>query len=69
MPTKMTAKEHQIFLNDLINKSGVNLVTCGNCGGVLLHKTAEETIECPHCNYLGEPCDFPDLIHGDYYKQ
>lgn len=68
MTKKMTIKERQIYLNDLINKAGVNAVTCGNCGDVFLHITAEETITCPHCDYSGEPCDFPDLISGDYYK-
>jgi exosome complex RNA-binding protein Csl4 len=59
----MTAKEEQLYLNDAINRIGINIVTCGDCGEVLLHKTSEETITCPHCSYTSEPCDFPDLIH------
>ena len=64
----MTPKQNQLHLNVAINEIGINIVTCGNCGDVLLHKTSEDTITCPHCEFKSEPCDFPDLIHGDYYK-
>lgn len=40
---------------------GYNVVSCGNCGDVLLHRTPTDEIQCPHCTLVGEPCDFPDL--------
>ena len=51
----------QITLANKINAlADVNLVTCGNCGEVLLHDNTAETIQCPCCQYESEPCDFPD---------
>jgi uncharacterized CHY-type Zn-finger protein len=55
---KPTQKE----LMQLVLDIGVNLVICGNCGDVLLHKTDNTEISCPYCQYTSEPCDFPDLI-------
>jgi len=49
-------------LMQLVLDTGVNLVTCGNCGDVLLHQRNNTEITCPHCQYTSEPCDFPDLI-------
>lgn len=40
---------------------GYNIVSCGSCGNVFLHRTPTEEIQCPHCTLVGEPCDFPDL--------
>ena len=46
---------------EIVEKSGVNIVTCGNCGSVVLHRVGDEEIECPDCDFVSEPCDFPDL--------
>lgn len=46
---------------EVVAKSGINIVTCGNCGSTLLHRIEDETLECPDCGYGSEPCDFPDL--------
>lgn len=51
----------QIALQEKIQQAGVNIVTCGNCGSVLLHETPAESIQCPHCGLNSDPCDFPDL--------
>lgn len=40
-----------------------NIVTCGNCGEILIHKEGIEEIKCTHCGLLSEPCDFPDLYY------
>jgi hypothetical protein len=53
--------EEQLQMSRAINGIGINIVTCGDCGGVVLHKTSDEDITCPHCNFTSEPCDFPDL--------
>jgi len=55
---KPTQKE----LMQLVLDSGVNIVTCGNCGDVLLHQRDDIEISCPYCQFTSEPCDFPDLI-------
>jgi len=48
-----------------IQSIGYNVVTCGNCGGVVLHKIINniETIECTHCNTTMDLCDMPDLYY------
>ena len=54
----------QIGLKDeIINKSDINIVTCGNCGAVVLHRLTDEEIKCPYCGFESEPCDFPDFLH------
>ena len=57
-------KKDQFEYAEIIQESGVNIVTCGMCGKVLLHGTEESEIECPFCGYESEPCDFPDYIHN-----
>ena len=47
--------------NEVVAKSGINIVTCGNCGSTLLHRIEDENIKCPDCGFDSEPCDFPDL--------
>jgi hypothetical protein len=46
---------------EIVKASGINIVTCGNCGSVVLHEVDQEQIECPDCAFEGDPCDFPDL--------
>lgn len=46
---------------EVVAKSGINIVTCGNCGSTLLHRIQDETLECPDCGFDSNPCDFPDL--------
>jgi hypothetical protein len=46
---------------EVVAKSGINIVTCGNCGSTLLHRIQDEVIVCPDCGFDSEPCDFPDL--------
>ena len=58
MKTKREIAINQIDLQEKIQKIGINLVICGNCGTVLLHETKNETIEC-FCGIM-EVCDCPD---------
>ena len=46
---------------EIIEKSGINIVTCGDCGSVILHRTKQTIIVCGTCGLVSEPCDFPDL--------
>ena len=42
--------------------ANVNIVTCGMCGDVMLHDPDDVELTCPYCDFVGEPCDFPDLF-------
>lgn len=46
-----------------MQQDGYNVVTCGNCEGVILLETLfiSEDIQCPHCEETMEYCDMPDL--------
>lgn len=57
--TKREIVLDQIELQERIQKIGINLLTCGNCGGVLLHESKNETVECLCGSKLAE-CDCPD---------
>lgn len=46
---------------EIVAKVGINIVTCGNCGTVVLHRIEDEVIICPDCGFDSDPCDFPDL--------
>jgi DNA-directed RNA polymerase subunit RPC12/RpoP len=53
----------QFEILQLIQRDGYNVVTCGNCGDVVLLEidyTIEE-VQCPHCKETMEYCDMPDL--------
>ncbi len=60
--------QEQIELQEEIQRvANINVVTCGNCGSVMLHRIKslsidddEKYITCPECNFNSEPCDFPD---------
>lgn len=55
--------KNQLDLQFKIQQKGFNIVTCGRCGDVLLHEVNDEDIECPHCDFVSDPCDFPDLFY------
>jgi hypothetical protein len=50
-----------ILKQEIINKTDINIVTCGNCGSVVFHRIGCKEITCPDCGFSSEPCDFPDL--------
>lgn len=57
-------KEQLDILKEM-QKDGYNVVTCGNCGDVVLHRLISnvDSIKCPHCNETMELCDMPDLYY------
>jgi uncharacterized Zn finger protein (UPF0148 family) len=63
LTTNYNMDTNQKELMKLVLDSGVNIVNCGVCGDVLLHKLKQEEITCPHCSFTSEPCDFPDFIY------
>ena len=55
-------KESQESLfHEMVSVSGINVVTCGNCSHIVLHRSGDTELSCPDCKYTSEPCDFPDL--------
>jgi predicted RNA-binding Zn-ribbon protein involved in translation (DUF1610 family) len=55
MKTQLELQQEIVYFLSL------NIVTCGDCGSVVLHDIKMEEITCPNCGYTGEQCDFPDL--------
>ena len=41
-------------------KNEKHLVTCGDCGKLNEVNMDEEEYKCGACDYISEPCDFPD---------
>lgn len=59
MKTKKEITEEQIKIQEEMQSAGFNLVTCGNCGSVLLHRLDDkDNIDC----FCGEmpKSDCPD---------
>ena len=63
MKTKREIAEEQIELQFQIQSAGFNIVTCGNCGSILLHETKAESIEC----FCGSDMDLSDC--PDYWYE
>ena len=61
MKAKTFEREQLKLQREIIEATGINIVCCGDCGQVLLHKITDEEIECHECGFKSEPCDFPDL--------
>lgn len=62
MKTKQYNRQYKI-LQEMQN-AGFNVVTCGNCGDVILLNQKmldKEVIKCPHCEVKMEHCHLPDL--------
>lgn len=59
--------QYDILLS--IQAAGYNVVTCGNCGDVVLldiYEPIMDDIQCPHCKVTMDYSDFPDLYYGKY---
>lgn len=54
---------NQIHLQHELQKVGFNIVECGNCGSVLIHKTVDKTIQC-FCGKEMNLSDCPDLYYS-----
>jgi hypothetical protein len=53
---------------EICSNSNINIVSCGNCGDVFLHRVSKEELTCPYCFFHSEVCDFPDLFHQPTVK-
>ena len=62
MKSKRELAEKQIELQNRVNAvASINIVTCGNCGSVLLHDRMDSEIECACCKSVMDLSDCPDL--------
>lgn len=62
--TKMNKILKQIELQNRIKKlAKVNIVTCGNCGSIMLHELDDNEIDCPYCNRIMDVSDCPDYLY------
>ena len=69
--TTMTDKQReqlakQTDLQHEMQKAGLNLVDCPDCGGTLIHETNGNDITCPFCGHTSEPADFPDHFYEGF---
>lgn len=58
--------KEQEMLARRMQRYGLNLVNCGDCGCIFLHNVNAEELTCPYCKFTSEPCDFPDFIYEGY---
>lgn len=59
----MTLRKQLDLMDEVRRKSNINLVTCGKCGTLLLHKTKDEIVECYACKSMLAECDCPDFLY------
>ena len=58
--------DNQVAIIEEMQHDGYNVVTCGNCGGVILYNKEmkeAESVSCPHCNNENAYADNPDLFY------
>lgn len=60
METKIDLVLKQIALQKEMQQAGFNIVDCGNCGNLNIHKTGEEQIVCWDCKTEMNLSDCPD---------
>ena len=53
-------KQKELY-DEIVEKTGINITTCGNCSDIVLHRVTETELTCASCGLTSEPCDFPDL--------
>ena len=54
----------QVELNEEVKRlADINIVTCCDCGSVVLHKLKATKIACPYCLTIMPTGDFPDLLY------
>lgn len=55
----------QIELQEKVQRlAEINIVTCGNCGSIVLHEIKSTKIDCPYCDLIIDVCDCPDYLYS-----
>jgi len=58
---KLWLAQHEMSL-EIQKKTGIGIVTCPDCGYVVLSKNADKKITCPHCMSRNNTDEYPDLF-------
>ena len=56
-------KTEQVKLQLEMQSKGLNIVSCGNCGTILIHRMGAEHIVCHDCGEHMALSDCPDLYY------
>ena len=56
-------KEQLRLAQEILQETDINIVTCGDCGSVMLHKVNVEELECGYCGLKDDISSFPDLYY------
>lgn len=56
-------KTEQVKLQLEMQSKGLNIVSCGNCGTILIHRMGAEHIVCHDCGEHMELSSCPDLYY------
>lgn len=56
-------KTEQVELQLEMQSKGLNIVSCGNCGTILIHKVGKENIVCHDCGEHMSLSDCPDVYY------
>jgi len=51
------------LVREIIDVVDINIVTCGECGSVVLHSLGDAEITCPYCGFFSDISDFPDFLY------
>ncbi len=58
------------LMNEVRALTSINMVTCGNCGAIILHRMIdlrdfdkEHVVECHSCKFEMDLCDCPDVFY------
>jgi ribosomal protein S27E len=60
MKTIYLKDSNQQILQEM-QRAGFNVVTCGDCGAIILHRTGVDEVTCQECNLTNDITDCPDL--------
>jgi hypothetical protein len=60
MKSKRDLALRQIELQEKMQGLGLNIVSCGNCGEILIHESGDKKIDC-FCDAEMDLCDCPDF--------
>lgn len=61
---KATLRYQLDLMNEIRDNLNINIVTCGNCGEVIMHKRLTNIIDCHSCDSEMDECDCPDLFYN-----
>ncbi|MCT2410039.1 hypothetical protein NZD88_20985 [Chryseobacterium antibioticum] len=58
---KLDTELNSVLAKEILEKIEINIVTCGSCGTINLHRKSILALRCENCDHEGEISQFPDL--------